>query len=125
MGVVRRRVHQHGSPAVAQDVGQLGRGEPGVERYEDRAREPGAEQRLQERGLVRAEVGDPVAALHAEPGQYVRHACGAFVQLTVRLLAIAVDDRDPVGRHPRPPRGPRADALVTHRPGPAAGRRCP
>ena len=67
-----------------------------------------------ERGVVGAEVGDPVPAAHAEPAQAVRQPGDPVMQLGVGQPVITMEDRDPVRGAARAPRDPRADTVVAH-----------
>src|SRR5215468_272588 len=84
------------------------------ERDQDRAQGARREQRLQERGVVRAQVGDPVAAAHAKPAQAVRQPRDPVMQLSVGQPVIAMKDGDPVGGAAGAPRDPRAHAVIAH-----------
>ena len=111
----RRRVHQGLGSRVAQLVGDLGSGEAGVERDEDRAERAGREEGLEVRRVVRAQVGDPVAAAQAERAQGLGEAGGALVQLRVADFGVPVDQGGAVGGLAGPACGPRPQSLVAHR----------
>ena len=110
----RRPVHEGLRAGVRQLVGDLGPGEAGVERYEDRPEGARGEQGLQVGGVVRAEVGDPVAAAHSAGAQGVREAGGALVQPGVRDRRAAVDQGGAVRGLAGPACGPRPQSLIAH-----------
>src|SRR5690606_21545705 len=99
---------------VPQQVRQLGRGEPGVERYEDRSDRHGGEHGLDERGMVGSEVGDPVTGLDTQPGERAAEPIDALGDLPVGPLRTVVDQGYVVGCYPGPAPRPGPDPLVAH-----------
>ena len=91
------RVHQHRRPAVGGDVGELGGGEPPVERHEHPAERRGGEQRVEQRRVVGAQVRDPVTPPDTQVTQGAGQAAAPIVQLGVGAGGVAVPHRDPVG----------------------------
>ncbi len=61
-------MQQHLGAAVGENVGELRRCQPPVERYEHGAELAGGEQGLQERGVVGPQVRDSVPVAHAQAG---------------------------------------------------------
>ena len=113
-GTERLVPDQDARAAVHDDVRPLGRHQPGVQRQVDRARLGGREHRLDERRRVEAEVGDPVAALHAERPQPVCQAVRPGGELGIRRRHLTVDEGHLVGGHPLPPDRPGPNAEVVH-----------
>src|SRR5262249_51832965 len=97
--------------AVAEDAGQLGRGEPDVERGEDRAELAAGEEQVEVLDAVEGEDRDAVAAADPHAAQGVGEAGGAGVELRpdVAPAAIPVEERLALGRQQRPPSNPIAD----------------
>ena len=72
---------QHLRFAVVDDVRELARREPPVDRRHHRARLRGAEQQLEIEIRVLAEMRDAIARAHAERDQALRDLAGARVEL--------------------------------------------
>jgi len=86
---------------VLEDVADLVAVEPRVDRHEH---EPGgghAEVRLEHRGRVRTDEGDAVEVAQLGRAQPRGEAVRALLELPVGVAAVAVHDRDLVGKHVR------------------------
>ena len=114
-------VDQRPRARVRQVAGQFRHGQPGVQRDQDRAQGSRGEQCLQECGVVGAEVGDPVAAAHAEPAQAVRQPGDPVMHLGVGQPVPGMQDRDPARGAAGAPGHPRADTVVAQPRIPSAG----
>ena len=84
---------------VAEDIADLVRAEPRIDRHQDAARPGHAVVRLEHRGDVRAQEGDAVVL--GEPGgaQGGGEPVHPLLELPVRVAPGAVDHRDLVGKH--------------------------
>ena len=105
--------HERAGLGVVEDVAQLRRGEPPVDRHRDRAEMVGGEDRLQELGAVVRQQADDVARTHATRLQPGRERTGAPGHLAVgdRLAAVDRQRRGPArggrgARARRPSSGP-------------------
>ncbi|MPM28009.1 hypothetical protein SDC9_74526 [bioreactor metagenome] len=85
--------HDHLRRAPLHQVGDLGRGQPEVDRHEHPAGPPGTEHGDQEGPRVEAEVGDPVTLPDAVRGQVVGEAADPVGELAVRPVLLLVDER--------------------------------
>src|SRR3954466_10084555 len=77
---------------VVQDGGELGRGEPHVDRHRDRAGEEGGVIAFEELVVIEAEVRDAVAGLDAERLEPEGEALAPFAELGVGEAEVAGDD---------------------------------
>ena len=92
------RVGDHDArAAVGEDVVDFDGAQARVDRDQDGARGRHAEVRLEDRRGVGAQHGDAVAALHARSAQRGRESSRALRELRVRVAAVAMYDRGPVG----------------------------
>jgi len=84
--------HERARTAVAQDVGDLVGGQPGVDRHQHSARRGHAVVRLEQLGRVRRQEGDPVASLDPALLKSDGKTPGALAQLAPGQATVAVDD---------------------------------
>ena len=101
---------QHPGLGVLDDQGALVRWEAVIDRGKDGAERAGREERLEERGMVRANPGDPIAPDNSQATEPTRQPADALGQLGVGDRTISADDRHVIRIDPRPPLDPRADA---------------
>ena len=94
--VVLVRAHDRRA-RVLDDVGELVRAQPVVDRHEDRADLRHGVKRLELRVRVRRDVGDAIARLDAERLQRGGPPVAAIEELRVGKPQVAVDDRFAIG----------------------------
>src|SRR5579862_1068340 len=81
---------------VTDDEAQLRPCQPEVERHEYGIELRRREQREEEPRMVEPEEADPIAGVHSQCVKPMRHLVGQVVELAVRPLFVAEDERDAV-----------------------------
>jgi hypothetical protein len=83
---------------VLEDVADLLRHQPRVDRDQHRAGPGDAVVRLQQLVPVRREEGDAIVPLDPPRLERTRQQAGTLAQLDPGQVAVSVDDRDPLGK---------------------------
>src|SRR5476651_1508618 len=111
-GGERLFVDQRVQPRVTDDEGELGAGQPEVERHEDRAKLRRGEHREKESRVVESQESNSVSGIHSQRMQSMRDLVGEAIELRVGPTLFTEDERSLVRVELRAPAERKAETLI-------------